>query len=136
MKTANYVLHLLGGIFSVLSAIGCVVGGILLIVLKDVPGLTEFMLEQFKGEYEIVAETLLKGGFIAAGVALLVISLFTAANAVLSFLAMTRVNKNLYITNIIFGVLSTIWLNVAGSIVGLIALNNESKKDDNVIDVE
>lgn len=136
MKTANYVLHLLGGIFSVLSAIGCVVGGILLIVLKDVPGFTEVMLEQLKGEYEIVDELLLKGGFIAAGVALLVISLFTAANAVLSFLAMTRVNKNLYITNIIFGVLSTIWLNVAGSIVGLIALNNESKKDDNVIDAE
>lgn len=136
MKTANYVLHLLGGIFSVLSAIGCVVGGILLIVLKDVPGFTEVMLEQFKGEYEIVDELLLKGGFIAAGVALLVISLFTAANAVLSFLAMTRVDKNLYITNIIFGVLSTIWLNVAGSIVGLIALNNESKKDDNVIDAE
>lgn len=136
MKTANYVLHLLGGIFSVLSAIGCVVGGILLIVLKDVPAFTDVMMEQLQGEYEIVAELLIKGGFIAAGVALLVISLFTIANAVLSFLAMTRVNKNLYITNIIFGVLSTIWLNVAGSIVGLIALNNESKKDDNVIDAE
>lgn len=136
MKTANYVLHLLGGIFSVLSAIGCVVGGILLIVLKDVPAFTDVMIEHLQGEYEIVVELLLKGGFVAAGVALLVISLFTIANAVLSFLAMTRVNKNLYITNIIFGVLSTIWLNVAGSIVGLISLNNESKKDDNVIDAE
>ena len=134
MKTASKILMLIGAIFSCVLPAFYLITSIILLAFADprfkndiIEGLkNENINSSFTGSYEQVAEAI-QLMFLIIGILLLVVMMFCIANAVLAFIARNKENKALFILNIIFGILSGIYVNSVGAIFGLIVVSKNNK---------
>ena len=132
MKKAANILFLIGMILSILSAIGCLISGIICLVANGIPDLKDQLiqiLEQFHvPQAHMIAEWAKRslivsaiGSFFSAG--------FAVFNSVLSWKGKEG-NTTIYVLNIVFGVLSGVIVNVVGAILALIADGKKDNKEE------
>lgn len=120
MKKAGQVLLLISGIFTIISTIGVIVGGIVCLFFAG-PEARQWIIDGIKdgtitttipGTPEEVA-AILQSTLLIVGISLLVSIVVTVGCAVVAFLATKYDSKGLYIANIVLGI-------VGGSIFSLI----------------
>lgn len=131
MKKAANILFLIGMILSILSAIGCLITGIICLVATGIPDLQEQLIQILEKydvpQAQIIAEWA-KRSLVASAIGLFFSTGFAIANSIISWKG--RDGKTpIYILNIVFGVLSGIIVNVVGAILALIADNKNDKKE-------
>ena len=130
MKKVANILFLVGGIYSFILVASLVIIGIVFLVFSSA-GLTATIIigiqngsikSSFTGTPEEIA-ALVQLTFLITGIILLFIASFGIVNGILSLKARNTDNKNLYIANIVFGILSDTPINVVGAIFALIKGN-------------
>lgn len=128
MKTASYILHLIGGIISIISTFSSLVAGILFVtVFSSQDVLQEIKSMVFESSGVALSVVVLSMVFIIIGICLIVLAVLLIANTIVSFKAMNTNNKGILITSIVLSLVSNIWLNGIGSVVALVALHKESQ---------
>ncbi len=120
MKKAGQILLLISGIFTIISAIAVIIGGIVCLVFAG-PELRQVIIDGIKdgtitttipGTPEEVA-AILQSTFLVVGISLLASVIVIVGCAVVAFLGVKFNSKGLYIANIVLGI-------VGGSIFSLI----------------
>ena len=134
MKKASDILLLIGAIFTIFAAIGCLIGMIVLFVFAS-PNYTQVLVDAIKsgeihsdvqGSAEEIA-AVLQLGFRFGGIGCLVATLCEVAVVVVAFVARAKQTTGLYIASLVLGVLGGSLLVLLGSIFGLVGLSEEKK---------
>ena len=136
MKKAGNIVLLISGILSIISAVSCLAGGIIMLAFTS-PAAYNLIVEGLKsgtisstlpGTPEQIALTI-QAMFLGYGIACVVESLFMAACAVFAFMARAKESLSLFITNIVLGALSGSLTAIAGGIFGIIGHNKEKEAE-------
>ena len=139
MRRASEILFLVGMIVSIIVAVGCGIAAITLFVLGGSPAFKEVLIKlveegkvtvNYQGNLtsEQVA-TIFQGTLIGCGVPCLFISGFAVANAVFSSKAKGgKPTRTIAILNIVFGILSDVYVNVVGAILSLIQDGRDERR--------
>lgn len=132
MKKASDILLLIAGIVSIMAAIFYLVLMIVFFVLGsvDTSTIAQYIREgkinsSINGTAEEQAEVI-KVLFVVLAIVFLILTVFTVVNAVISFVGKARGTKGLYIANIVFGILSSVVLNLVGGILGVVAVSQDN----------
>ena len=132
MRKASKIIYLVAGIVSIVAAVAYLVWGIVLVVLPNTDGFHEIAQEIIKQNPDIpdFTEDIVKGIFIACGVCCLIACACAGVNSFLGFKAHKEDHptRALQVLNIVFGVLSGVEVNIAGSIFSFIADGQESRR--------
>lgn len=142
LRKISKILYLVGGIVSFVVAGLLLFSGITTIVLGSVPMFRDYLADgiangtitsTIQGTPTEIA-TYIQISVLATGIICLIIVLLSVANGILSLMARKTPTKYLAILNIVFGVLSDIGINIAASVLALIA--NKKEENNKVIDAE
>ena len=134
MKKVGNILILLAGIFTIVGAVGVLIGSIVLFALTS-PSATQTIINGIKdgtiqsdlpGTPEEVAAAL-QASFAVIAVVLLIITFVEVGCAVLAFLARKKQTQGLYIANLVIGILGGSLFSIIGAIL-CIADNSETAK--------
>lgn len=132
MKKASDILLLIAGIVSIMAGIFYLVLMIVFFVLGsvDTSTIAQYIREgkinsSVNGTAEEQAEVI-KILFVVLAIVFLFLTVFTVVNAVISFVGKARGTKGLYIANIVFGILSSVVLNLVGGILGVVAVSQDN----------
>lgn len=128
MRKASDILLIIGAIFSILGAIGCLIATIVLFVMAS-PEYTQYIIDAIKagtvktdipGTPEEIA-AIIQAGIRIGAIACIFALLFEIAAAVLAFVAKAKGTTGLYIASLVLGVLAGHVLILLGSIFGLVS---------------
>ena len=122
MRKASNVLFKVAGILSIICAVVLIPTSIVFLVLTA-PECEEILVDMVKGTTTTVAE--LRSTLSSLGIWFIISGFGSIANAVLCFLARNRRSVAVYILNIIFGVVSSVVINIVAAILGLASMNRE-----------
>ena len=130
MKKAAKILYLIGGIYSIITAVTLMIIGIVFVVFAGA-SFTSAIIEgirsgeirsSFSGsEAEVASQIQLM--FMTIGLVFVFMASFGVVNSILSFKARNSANRKLFIANIVFSALSGVEVNLVGSIFALIVGN-------------
>ena len=129
MRKTSKVLCLVGGIVSCVTAFACLGVGIFLIVLPNTPLFDEIIQDIITKEGQLpMSEESFKAMFVTVGIFTILYVFICTANAVFAFIVSGKEKPStaLLVINIVFGALS-VYVNLAGGIVGLVANNREEQ---------
>ena len=134
MRKASEVLTLIGFIFAILGAVGCLIGMIVCFVMAS-PEVKEHTIQMinegtitvngYNGSAEEIA-TALQVAYTGAAIACLIETLVCVAAAILVMLARTKKLLGLYVASIVLGALGGGICIILGSIFGIVANNQEN----------
>ena len=132
LRIAKDIIFLVCGIMSIVSSVTLItLSGVF--IGFSTPGARDVMIEQlnngtlttsFPGtpEEQVMA---IQALLLSLAISFILITLFSVANAIISFMCRKKGNKTLYILAIVFGALSGQELNIVGGVFGLITHRNE-----------
>ena len=132
MKSVGDVLLLIGGIFSLIAAIGCLICGIVLITLGS-PNLTEFISEAIEsGAVETYFEDVaaLQSFLILMGIIVSLVSIIPLLSAMFAFLAKSKKKAIYYILCIVFSALSVSYVSIVGCAIGYYNITKKEVESD------
>lgn len=130
MRKTSKVLCLVGGIVSCVSAFFSLGIGIFLVCLPHMPLFDEIMQDIIQKEGQLpMSEEAFREMFTIVGIITILYVFVCIANAVFAFIASSqkKPSKALLVVNIVLGAL-TVYVNLAGGIVGLCAINQEEQQ--------
>lgn len=137
MKKASDIILLVSAILSILAVVGYLLAGILCIKFSQTQYKDYYveLIENGKIEIGFLKTTEEKAKFVMRliyllGIYLLVLIIPSVVSSFLSFRVRTDSTIGLYVTNIVFGVASSNYVAIVGSIFGLIALNQMKNKEE------
>lgn len=137
-KASNYVL-LAGIIYSFVVVVTfCVVAGIFLSFNTPegkqaiIQGIQDGTIHtSFTGTTEQQADQIIIL-WVGLAIAFFVMAFFALINAFIAIVGKSKKTKGLYILNIVFGVISGVYVNAIGAIFGLVALAREPREINTV----
>ena len=141
MKKASQIILLIGGIFAIIGIVSYFLAAIFYVAIgslgaaiasgaidtSDLPAQIVDIITRIEVTFG-ASLPYISGMLIGLGVLFIIFMAMCIPAAVLSFLARSKEKKALYITCIVFGVLSTTLLPTVGGVLGLIAKIKEDKQ--------
>lgn len=133
MKKATNILFLVGGIVSAVMIFVYLLVGVIYI-LGASPVFCDMVTEMLEnGQLHTSLEgvpveeivSYLQATFLVIGVCFMVLACFAAVNCVMSFIARKKQSKAVCVLNIVFGVLSSVIVNIVGGVFGIILASRQ-----------
>ena len=130
MKKAGNILLIISGVFAIISAVGCLIGGIVMLVMSGPSFFDKIVALVESGEIhsshqgtpeEIAA--FIQFVFMVCGIVCMTEVGFCSACGVVAFLGKKKETEGLYIANIILGVLSGSIFAIVGGVLGIVGKN-------------
>ena len=126
MNNAKSILLLIGGIISIIAAIGIIVTGLVTIVLAS-PAFASFLEEAIESgsiTTDIPDLDALRLFLTIIGTSIMFMAVLPVACAIISFVAKNKDSKGLYVACIVFGFLSGGYLSLIGGVIGVLDTSN------------
>ena len=135
MKNTSDILIIIGFVFRILCAVGCLIGMFVLFAFASpeareaiIAGIRDGSItSSMSGTPEQQADLVIMGLRIGA-IGCLVGMLFDIAVAVVSFVAMKKATLGLYIASLVLAILSGALLTLIGSIFGIVSVSEKPKE--------
>ena len=131
MKRASHIMIKVGSIIGFVAA-GILFAFAIAFIILGLPAITEQIITESKDVSLEAARTAWSIAFISNGVVMAVIGIFCLLSSIFAMKADKSHEKKAYIISIVFSALGN-EINLAGSILGLIAHRHDN---DKVVDVE
>ena len=135
MRKASRIIYLVAAIVSIVVAVGFLVAGIIMIVVPNTNVFVEAFLEAYakNPEHDLPADqalTAVQAVMITYGVTFVVTACCGGVNSFFAFKAhgAEKPSKALNVLNIVFGVLSSVFINVVAAIFAFVANGQEERR--------
>ena len=127
MKKASNILYLIGGIYAIVSVAALLIAGVILLIFSSsaltatiIKGIEEGTIHtSFTGSPEEIA-VMIQITFLAIGITFIAVSAIYVIAGIIAFKGRNNDKKNLFVANIVFGVITENPLILLASIFALI----------------